>query len=231
MKNKEFVARIVNGIKALNKDGHISRRFVLSIGRAKAKFLMSQKLDELTLFKEDAILSTVRCFRLEKQKTVVCDILEFRRCDSLMKSVNKVPETIFGKTGAGILTVSSLDGMKEYTYATPNAIINKSKRKYSSKVNQDFYYIRDGYLYLPNSSNEMVDMTMFALNQLEVEAVSECSECDSCQSAWDKEFICPDRFTDLVLRETLQEIASIYRTTPADENPNWDENQKSATTK
>lgn len=231
MKNKDFVSRVVNGIKAISKDAHISKRYILGIGKAKAKFLMSQKLDELSLFKEDQIISTVNCFRLTKQDIVSCDIVEFRRCKNLMKSVKKIPETIFGKVGAGILSVTNIDGTKLYTYSTPNAIINKSKRRYSDKVNQDFFYIRDGYLYLPDSTTELVNMTIFALDEAEVEEVSECKQCEGCTSAWDSKFICPDRFIDLVLRETVQEVASVYRTSVADENPNMDENQKSQTVK
>jgi len=229
MKNKDFVARAVNGIKALSKDAHISKRYVLSIGRAKAKFLMSQKWDEFSLFREDSLISPVRCFRLEKQDIISCDIVEFRRCKDLMKSVNKLPETISGKIGAGIISVASIDGTINYDYATPNGIRNKSLRRFGDKVNQDFYYIRDGYVYLPNSTNELIDLDMLALDEAEVSAVSECSTCDECISAWDNNFICPDRFLDLVLRETIQEIASIYRTSVADENPNLDENQKSKT--
>ena len=231
MKNKEFVSRTVNGIKALTKDNHISKRYILNIGKAKAKFLMSQKLDELSLFKEDSIISTIKCFRLKPDNLISCDIVEFKRCKSLMKSTKKLPETIFGKTGAGIVSVTNIDGTAEYTYATPNAIINKAKRQYGNKVNQKFYYIRDGYLYLPNAETELVNITIFALDTSEVEDVSECSTCEECNSKWDNEFVCPDRFIDLVLRETVQEIASIYRTSIADENPNLDENIKSQTTK
>ena len=231
MNNKDFVARVVNGIKGLSKDAHISKRYILGIGRAKAKFLMSQKLDELSLFKEDQIISTVNCFRLKPDYIISCDIVEFRRCESLMKSVERIPETIFGKVGAGIIAVTNLDGTKKYSYATPNAISKKKKRRYSDKVNQRFFYIRDGYLYLPNSTTELVNIDLFAINEAEVNEVSECSKCTECTSAWDSKFICPDRFVDLVLRETIQEVASIYRTSIEDENPNLDSNIKSQTVK
>lgn len=231
MKNKDFVARVVNGIKALSKDAHISRRYILSIGKTKAKFLMSQKLDELSLNREDDLISQVQCFRLKREDVISCDIVEFRTCKDLMKSVHRIPETIFGKVGAGILKVTNIDGTVSYSYSTPNAITNKSKRRYGDKVNQNFYYIRDGYLYLPNSTNELVNIDILAINQAEVEEVSECSQCQECTSAWDSNFICPDRFVDLVLRETIQEVATIYRSSVADENPNLDSNIKSATTK
>ena len=35
--NGEFVSRVVNGIHALDKDSHVSRRWILNIGRTKAE--------------------------------------------------------------------------------------------------------------------------------------------------------------------------------------------------
>lgn len=230
MTNGEFVSRVVNGVRALTKDDHISRRYILHIGRTKAKFLMSQKLDELSLFREDNIIKTISCFRLEKLDAVRCDIVEFKRCDDLMKSVNKVPETLFGKTGAGIVSVTNLDGSVSYRYSTPTYYQNSTRRKHKPKSDTT-YYIQDGYLYLPNSTNEMVNITLFALNEKDAEDVSECVECDECKGTWDYSFIVPDRFLDLVLRETVNEVASIYKRIPEDENPNLDSNQKSQTTK
>ncbi len=64
--NGEFVSRVVNGLKALTKDSHISARYIAHIGKIKAKFLMGQKLDEMTLFKEDGLITTVPCFRFYK---------------------------------------------------------------------------------------------------------------------------------------------------------------------
>jgi hypothetical protein len=56
-----------------------------------------------------------------------------------------------------------------------------------------------------------------------------CNPIKECKSVWDQEFICPDRFLDLVIKDTLSEIASIYRTSIEDANPNLDINQKSQT--
>ena len=230
MKNKEFVSRIVNGLRALNKDAHISKRYILGIGRTKAKFLMSQKYDELTLYKEDNIVSVVKCFELKKIDAVRCDIVEFRTCNVLMKSKEKLPDVVTGKLGTGILSVTTIDGNEFFDYLTPNKLANNRKRKYADKVNQKFYYVRDGYLYLANSEIEAVDVSLFATDPLEVESASGCSDCPECMSAWEKEFVCPDRFLDLVQRETLQEIAGVRENIAPDENPNWDLNQKSQTT-
>jgi hypothetical protein len=225
--NKEFVSRVVNNLKALNKDQHISKRFILNVGLTKARFLMSQKLDELTMFKEEGIITTIPCVRMHRVTYKECDIFEFKMCKDLMKSEEKLPEGIFGKNGSGIISVSNVEESRLYNYITPNQFLNLQKRKYK-KSYQRYYYIKDGYLYLPDSINELVELRMITIDLKRAEEVSSCKEC-SCKSYWDYDFVCPDRFLDLVMRDTLQEIGTIYRGSVEDENPNLDENQKSQT--
>ena len=227
--NKEFVSRVVNNLKALTKDDHISRRFILHTGKVKATFLMSQKLDEMTLFREDGILSVIKCFSLENIKSINCCAVEFRYCRSVMQSKEKLPKGIFGKNGSGIVMVSTIDDSKRFDYISPRGYIDLKKRKYVKNAN-NYYTIVDGRLILPDSEVEKVNVTLFALDKWEVDALSQCcSDETECKSRWDYEFVCPDRFLDLVAKDTLQEIASIYRTSVIDENPNMDENQKTQT--
>ena len=230
--NSEFVSRIVNNLKALSKDAHVSRRFILGIGKMKSAFLISQKIDEMTMFKEEGLITTIECFRLERVEAKVCDIFEFRLCQNLMKSTCKLPDSFFGKNGSSIVSISSVDGTHVYDYTTPQAYSLKLRNKYR-KGNVRYYYIKDGFLYLPESTNELVELRMFVADR---DAAEECCDCPNkdktknCKSKWDSEFICPDRFLDLVMRGTLQEVGSFYRTSIPDENPNLDENQKSQTT-
>lgn len=227
--NNEFVSRIVNNLKALTKDGHISRRFVLNIGKTKARFLMSQKLDEMTLFKEDGIISGLDCFELKRVDVKECGIFEFRLCQNLMKSVCKIPDGLFGKNGSGIISVFNVDGSKEYHYITPNRYTGRKHRSYT-RSSVGLYTIKDGYLYLLDSTNELVELRLIPLNKWELEEKCSCrKEEKTCKSYWDYDFVCPDRFLDLVVRDTLQEIASIYRTSIPDENGNLDENIKTRT--
>lgn len=191
---------------------------------------MAQKLDELTLFREDGILSNIDCYALKNIPSIDCGIMSFKLCKSVMKSEKKLPEGVFGKNGSGILLVSSVDGSQKFDYISSRDFINNTKRKYIINKN-NYYTIKDGYLYLPDSEVELVNITMFAMDKSEIDAVSECcDEQSKCKTKWEYEFVCPDRFEDLVARDTLQELASIYRSSIVDENPNMDENQKSKTT-
>lgn len=228
--NREFVSRAIGELRLISKDNHVSRRLVLSIGRDKASMLMIQKLDEMTLFKEDGIISYIDCFDLENVPTISCGIYEFKFCKSVMKSVKKLPIGIFGKNGSGILMVSTIDGLEVFQYISPRGFANLQKRKFL--INKDKYYtIKDGYLFLPDSEIETVTLSMFALDKSEIDKVSSCCEPEQkCKTKWEYEFVCPQRFFDVVARDTAQELAGIYRTAVVDENPNMDENQKSKTT-
>ena len=193
---------------------------------------MGQKNDEMTLFKEDNLISNIPCFRLKRVKTKDCGIVEFKLCDKLMKSCEKLPEGLSGKNGGGIFSVLNVDGSINYRYITPRRFSDIKKRKYrTGKVG--YFYVQDGYLYLPDSENELVDVAMIVIDKDEADCVSECTDSEGaesgCNSKLDLDFICPDKFLDLVIKDTIQEMANFYRTSVVDENPNLDENQKTKT--
>lgn len=227
--NAEFVSRVAGDLKALTKDGRIPRRLVLSIGQDKARFLMSQKLDEMTLFREDGIISTIPCFELENIPMVECDIAEVKNCKSVMKSVKKIPDGLFGKNGSGILHVYSLDNSRRITYTNPRRHRNLTRSRFQRDLGE-YYMLQNGYLYLIDSEIEVLSLQMIALKKHEVVAASGCSSQEErCASRWLEPFVCPDRFYDMVVRDTLTELANIYRTSVEDSNPNLDVNQKGKT--
>lgn len=228
--NGEIISRISNGLRAISKDAQISGRYIIGIAKTKAKFLMAQKLDDGSLFKEDSIITTITCFPMKRIKSKDCGIVEFRLCDHIMKSCHEIPEGIFGKNGMSILSVINIDGSNIYRYITPRIYSDLKKRKYRTGKAR-YFYIKDGYLYLPDSDNELVDIEMITLDKDEAENVSECSDSKGrCTSKLDSEFVCPDKLLDVVIRDTIQEIATFYRTSQPDENPNMDEYQKTKTT-
>lgn len=231
MLNKDFVARIVNNLKALTKDSHISRRFVLKIGRTKSAFLIAQKLDELSMSRELGIMTTIPCFPMEQIDSKDCGVVEFKLCQKIMKSVCKLPDVLFSKTGVSVFRVYNITDDYNYDYISPREFSQRQKRKYILK-DKKFFTVKDRHLYLLNSTSELVDIDLITMDKEEAQNMSACGEKDTksaCISEWDKEFVCPDRFLDLVMRDTLQEVASVQRTSIEDENPNMDNNQKSQT--
>lgn len=224
MTNGEVVSNISTRLKAVNKDAYIPRKTIISVAKEKAIFLIAQKLDEGSLRKESGLYKTLECFALEKIRTVECDIIEFRLCDNIMKSKEKLPELIETKLGAAIDMVSNIDNTKFYTKTTPRRFANSKKRQFSTTT-EDTYYIKDGYLYLPDSTQELVNISLIPADEYEMQQKSTCSE-SKCKSYWDYEFVCPDRLRDFVLNATLEQLIPTVQIV-TDELPDLDLNRKS----
>ena len=227
MTNGEFVSNIIGGVNALNKDDYISRRLVLSIGRSLVSTFVSQRLDQKKLWKDYGLINTLRCFELKKDDIVSCDIVEFRRCNSLMKSKKQLPELMSSNSKVSVVSVYSLDGSVFYTYKTPKQYSLDKNRKYSDIIDGDYYYIHNRHLYLPDSNVEAVNVDVITLDLYDLDKLSGCGS-GKCKSVWDYEFVCPDKLLGNVIDLTYQKVFNKKRI-PEDENPNLDSNLKSKT--
>lgn len=223
MKNSEAVAMLLNPLKLLNKDSHISRRYVLRTLRVIAKTYIAQRLVERALLNDYNLYSTLECFEFKKLDTVDCPILSFKRCKTLMKSVKPLPELIYSKIGASIKNARTVDDMMVASLIDLNQYIRNSKRKY--KLEEVYIYIdNDRYVYIPEEEIYALNLELITL---ETELLDEKSACkkSSCKSYWDAEFICPDRLLNPVFKEATQIIAATYGATIKDSNPNGIEKQ------
>lgn len=222
MNNKEFVSRVVNGLNSLSKDDRISRRFILHVGRQKATFLISQKLGDRSLYKEDNLYKTLDCFEMESVDVTRCDIIEFRRCKSIMKSKNKLPKLIYSRYGNSLKEVLTIDEEVEFKPITPSQYRRDKNRVGISDY--IYYYVKDGYLYLLDTEIERVNLYVLTTNMEDLDAASSCSE-ECCKSLWEYEFIIPDKLEEAVVSETIREV-SMKKQSPQDENPNMNNLEK-----
>lgn len=222
MINREIVDKIINALKYNNKDEAISRRFVLKVLRDSAKWLISQKLLDRTIFKELNLYSDIPCFEFEKEDVVKCPIIEFRSCKTLMKSKKPLPELIFSRFGASIRNVMSIDGENEFVFISSEQYRRNKKRS----VKRDEYYIylgADNHLYIPDHEILTVDLTVMTLKTDEVDDCSSC-KANSCKNNWDKTFIIPDKLVDPLYKDALQTLG-LNRQIIDDQNPNGQERQ------
>lgn len=229
--NKEFVTRIINGCGAITKDQHLSERWILFIGREIASTYMAQRLGEGLLFKDMNIMTNIECMKMKQIKSVDCCFVEFRLCKTLMRSEDKIPGLLYGRNGSSVLMVSNVDNSMIFNRVDLRSYESSKVRRYGN-VNKQVYYIDDGYLWIPDTHIEAVNVRAVTLKKREARMLSgcNCNDNEKCVSEWDYEFICPDSLLDAVIRSTLQEVASIRIQIPEDANPNMDLNQKSQTT-
>lgn len=225
MTNAIVVSRILNGLNSLSKDDHKSKRYILNVARQKAEFYIAAKLNDRSLYKEDNLYTSLDCFKLKKIDVIKCDVIEFRTCSNVMKSVYKLPPLLYSKYGNSLKEVTNLDNTLDFKSTTPSEFRRDKNRQGKEEFIR--FYVKDGYLYLLDTAVQSVNLYLLTL---ETERISELSECttDDCKSLWEYEFICPSKLIENVITETIKEIGG-SKQVAADTNPNMDNNQKGKT--
>lgn len=215
--------RILTTLRLNSKDRFLSKRYILSVAEEKMKFLLSQKLRDRTLYREENIFSQIDCYEFEKIDRVKCDVIEFRTCNHVMKGKKKLPELIFSKFGDSIRLITNLENSEKIGKTTISDHIRNSKRAHYTEKPK--YYIRDGYPYIINSEIEAANIELLTLDKRAAEKASCGDNYDECKSALDYEFVGSDKLLEVVIQQTIQEIAGTYMQITPDENP--DQNEKS----
>ena len=225
MTNAEIVSKIVNSLRLNTKDGHISRRYVLQVLKDISRNLLSKKLMDRTLISESNLYTNIPCLEFEKVEAVRCPIIEFRMCRTLMKSKCKLPKPTFSRLGVAITEVVSLDGLFDFSVVTASQYRINKRRQQKVKGEAFIYLAEDGYLYIPDEEIYTVSLTYLTLSPDEAQECCECTKSEiECKSGWDYDFIGADKLDDVVFKEALQIIATTYRATVEDQNPNGLEN-------
>lgn len=221
--NADVISYITNALKINNKDERQSKRYIHSVLKNVAKFLISQKLLDRTLHRETNLFSKIECFDFKREDAIRCNLIDFRRCNVLMKSVHKLPQPVSSRLGDAIYEVTSLDDQEKLTLVTLQQYRRNKKRQTFSDKETYVYLDSDGYLWIPDKEIKSVNVTLLTLDTEDIDNCSSCKE-KSCISMLEREFKCPDKLLDVVLKETLQRVGITRNITP-DENPNNVEKQ------
>ena len=228
--NGEFVSRVINDINAIQKDTRVSKRWILGIGKQKAETYISQKWDEGMLFGEESLYTNIACLRMERLRSIDCCFDEFKICGTLMRSKDRIPGLVHARMKPSVLTVTSVDDGINFDYVSLRKYKNDAKRSFS-KIPQYYFYVSDGYIYIPDIHIEAINVTLITTEKNEALKLSGCGHDDSkyeCMSIWDEQFVCPQKLYEYVVKETIKE-ASIRLSVPSDENPNMDSNERTTT--
>lgn len=220
MSNNEITDIILNVLKANSKDSRISRRLVLSTLESKAKFYISQKLNDKSLYREANIYKEIPCVEFENVDIIKCPIIEFRTCKTLMRGKKKLPELIWSKYGHTLKEITSIDG--NYSFDPITATQYRKNKERSGKTNKKYFYVKDGYPYIPDYEFYSGNLYLISQDQYELAQISECSK-NKCNSVWDFEFVCPNKLEELVIQETIKHL-SLTKQIQEDVNPNLNSN-------
>lgn len=226
MTNAEVVSRITNGLRLLNKDARFSKRYLLFVAEKNAEYLISHKLRDRSLFREDNVYSSISCFELEEKDTYSCGIVEFKSCNKLMKSKEKLPNIVYSRYGSSIRQVTPIDFMSDEEF-TPTTLeqFKRDRRRQNKFDKTNKFIIKDGYLYIPESEIRAVSLELIIINTFRLSYLNSEYKKD-CRSAWDYEFKISDKIAAEAINMTIQELSRPVQI-PEDSNPNMDSNIKS----
>lgn len=222
MNKKVIVDRVQTQLRQLSKDRWMSSRFILHILEEKMKFLLSQKMLDRTLYRESNLYTQINCFEFEKVDRIKCDIIEFRTCQKIMKSTEKLPELLYSRFGDSIRIVTNLDQTERLDKTTPTDYVRSRNRKFN--YNPPMFYERGGYLYLLNTEMEAAFIELLTLDTETAENLDCGCEKQPCKSALEYPFIGSDKLKEIVVQQTIQELAQTYLQIQQDEKPDNNEN-------
>ena len=84
------------------------------------------------------------------------------------------------------------------------------------------FYILNNHIYIPKKIETLSGMIL-ATDQYELQNTFGCES--NCESAWDKDFICPDSMLEDVIGYAIQNIMQTKQI-PEDEKPDLNNNSK-----
>lgn len=223
MTNGELVSRVSNQLRMISKDTYINSRFILHTAIPIATKLITQKIQRRSIDRDMSLYKEVQCIEFEKVNSFTCGFVEFKNCNTLYKSKNKITDLglVFTRYGSSLKELYSIDGIS--TVFTENTLYQYrlNSQRQGNKDNA-YFYILDDYIYVTKQA-EVLSGLFLALNQYELDQFCGCS--DDCESVWDKEFVAPDSMLPDIIEYTVQSIA-ITKNLQPDENPDLNENSK-----
>ena len=225
MTYNEVISRVQNTLNAINKDMYIPKRYVLAVLKSKAEFLVSQKFNDKSLFREMNIFSWVNCVEMKEIDTYMCGLVELEDCGTVMVTKVKLPELIWSRYGSSILMVTNITNSKKYQLISPLEFMNIKNRSNFEKFKGKYAIIYpDNRIIIPDSTVKKINVLLYTLDESIIN-MGYCEECDNCNNYYDAEFNLPNKIGEAVIQEAIKEI-SLRMQIPKDELPSGNSNEK-----
>ena len=225
MTYNEVISRVQNTLNAINKDMYIPKRYVLAVLKSKAEFLVSQKFNDKSLFREMNIFSWVNCVEMKEMGTYMCGLVELEDCGTVMVTKVKLPELIWSRYGSSILMVTNITNSKKYQLISPLEFMNIKNRSNFEKFKGKYAIIYpDNRIIIPDSTVKRINVLLYTLDESIIN-MGYCEECDNCNNYYDAEFNLPNKIGEAVIQEAIKEI-SLRMQIPKDELPSGNSNEK-----
>jgi hypothetical protein len=200
----DSISRMRNVLKAVKEDPFITDRYIFSVIRKYARFLIRRQDNESKVMRTQSVFQQVPCIDLiEVDKIEACCGGLTSHC-KIMRTKDKLPLIFEGTYGPIIRSVSSVDDSMQLVMTYPSTYIAMSNTTNFKYNKAKYYWFINGYLYFPNIEWEQIKVD--ALWDADVSTLT-CEAEDDCKLVQDQSMHIPDylfaEIEQLALKEFL----------------------------
>lgn len=145
----EAISRVRNAIKAVDADSFITDRLIYSNIIKYAKMFIKRQDGQTSQAKFNSLYKRLPCVNLiDVDKVAAC--CEVTSGVTIKRTEEKLPSILEGVNGPLLRTVASIDGSMEVYRTTPQLYTSLQKTSGFKYNKKKYYWLLDGYLYIPN---------------------------------------------------------------------------------
>lgn len=219
MSIREFVSVVRNNLNSVSLDDYISSEHIYWVSISYAKMLIKREADSRKLFKNTSFFTKLPCVEMENTSISECGI--DIPCKSMMKSKNKLPNSFLSNFGSLIQVFNNTKDV-DFKEISTTRYKNLYNQKYKPR-NTKYFWIENGYLYIPDS--EIESLIVYGLFSSAEEVLNFNAEEGDCIKVLDQEFPAPDYMLSTILEATTSQILTKKKISP-DADSNLNQNDK-----
>lgn len=222
-KYREVVSDIISTLKANNVDDKmsLSYRFILFKFMDKADIFLKQDADQRKILKINGLWKPLNPIELIDDSNV-SNNLDLLESYPIKRSRKKIPITYSTNFGS-LIKILNVNNSLEYKQIRPFDYKEIQRREYINK-RVKYFWIDDGYLYIPDSDVEQVRGFGLFRNSLEADHFN--GKIDCCYKPLDSDILLPDYIISLSKTETIKELLGSLKQIQEDEFPNSNNSEK-----
>ena len=194
---RQICSDIINDVKSYNQDDRLSYRYIKNKLFDKIAIFVKQDAELRKIQKLVDLWKQVPCFEMIDVNLNECDVTS---CERILKSINKVPSVYETSYGYAIRVFNS-NFSKEFLPINPGSYRDIKNRPFKSK--NGYYWISNGYLYIPDSLIDEVTLLCMVKEDAEIQKIKNPK---ACIKLLDSVFSFPDYLVALAKKEVLNDI-------------------------
>ncbi len=215
VKIAESISRVRNTMKLVNDDAFITDRYIYSLIMKYGNTLIYRDGQRLNIYNNPSSFSEIPCFKLKEVDRIEGCCIDFNTGCKIMRSVEKLPEIRNVNGGPIIKYVTTLDGSETFHKTTMDIYYQMSKSSTFKYNKKKYYWISNGYLYVPDVDFESVRVSaMFSGDISAYTCGPACGVTDKCSYAQEAEISIPDHLLSEAEQLALQEMLTGAKITP-----------------